>query len=150
MLHLNDQMLRAGRRFTLDFKLALALFQATTRAQYVLRIDVGSAPGQSTPSPTGENLENVTWLEPPLLSQRIVLSGLKITHRFGASVRRDIQGELHADKMAYGSWTAASVIPPSASFALRARLISFDTENSVKGAKGTVFFALSDAKAEIT
>nr|HRJ74007.1 hypothetical protein [Terrimicrobiaceae bacterium] len=150
MLHINDQMLRAGSKFSLEFKLALRLFNASTRAQYLLRIDVGSAPGQITPSPTGENLENVTWVAAPLLSQRIILSGLKITHSFGASIRRDINGDLHADKMAYGNWTAASVVPPSASFALRARLIEFDTENSVKGAKGTVFYALSEAKAEIS
>ena len=149
MLHINDQMLRAGAKFTLEFKLALRLFNSTTRAQYLLRIDVGSAPGQSTPSPTGENLENVTWVANPLLSQRIILSGLKITHRFGASVRRDINGDLHADKMTYGNWTAAAVIPPSASFALRTRLIAFDTENSVKGAKGTVFLELKDAKAQV-
>jgi hypothetical protein len=149
MLHINDQMLRAGTKFTLEFKLALRLFNATTRAQYLLRIDVGTAPGQSTPAPVGENLENVTWVANPLLSQQIILSGLKITHRFGASVRRDINGDLHADKMTYGNWTAAAVIPPSASFALRARLIAFDTENSVKGAKGTVFLELKDAKAQV-
>lgn len=149
MLHINDQMLRAGTAFSLDFKLALKLFNATTRAQYLLRIDVGSAPGQTVPAPTGENLENVTWVEQPVLSQRIILSGLKITHRFGCAIRRDINGALHADQMAYGHWTAAAVVPPSASFALRARLVEFDTENSVRGAKGTVFFALSEAKAEI-
>ena len=150
MLHINDQMLRAGTTFTVDFKLALRLFNATSRAQYLLRIDVGSAPGQSSPSPVGENLENVTWVNDPLLSQRIILSGLKITHNFGCAIRRDINGDLHADRMAYGNWTAASVVPPSASFALRARLIEFDTENSVKGAKGTVFFALKEAKAGIS
>lgn len=149
MLHINDQMLRAGTAFSLDFKLALKLFNATTRAQYLLRIDVGSAPGQSEPAPTGENLEDVTWVEQPLLSQRIILSGLKITHRFGCAIRRDINGTLHSDQMAYGNWTAGAVVPPSASFTLRARLVEFDTENSVRGAKGTVFYALSEAKAEI-
>ena len=149
MLHINEQMLRAGTAFSLEFKLALKLFNATTRAQYLLRIDVGSAPGQTYPAPTGENLENVTWVEQPLLSQRIILSGLKITHRFGCAIRRDINGTLHADQMAYGNWTAGAAIPPSASFTLRARLVEFDTENSVRGAKGTVFYALSEAKAEI-
>jgi len=142
--------MRAGTKFMLEFDLALRLFNATTRAQYLLRIDVGSAPGQSTPSPTGENLENVVWAEEPLLSQRIILSDLKITHRFGASVRRNINGELHADKMTYGNWMAAATAPAAANFTLRARLIQFDTENSVKGAKGTVFFALTEAKAEIS
>ena len=53
MLHVNDQMLRAGSKFTLEFKLGLRLFNAITRAQYLLRIDVGSAPGQGAPSPVG-------------------------------------------------------------------------------------------------
>jgi hypothetical protein len=150
MLHINAQMLRAGTRFTLGFKLALRLFNATTRAQYLLRIDVGGAPGQADPAPTGENIENVTWLDTPLFSQRIILSGLKITHPFGCAIRRDINGALHADQMAYGNWTAAGQAPESASFTLRARLLEFDTENSVRGAKGTVFYALSDASAEIS
>jgi hypothetical protein len=149
MLHISEQMLRAGTRFSLEFELALRLFNATTRAQYLLRLDVGSAPGQSDPAPTGENLADVTWLSTPLLSQRIVLSELKITHRFGCAIRRDINGDVHADQMAYGNWTAAGESPESANFMLRARLVEFDTENSVRGAKGTVFYALSEAKAEI-
>ncbi len=150
MLHINDQMLRAGTAFTLEFKLALRLFNATSRAQYLMRIDVGSATGQSSPAPTGENLEDVTWESSPLLSQRIILSGIKMTHNFGCAIRRDINGVLHSDRMSYGNWTAASVVPPSASFVIRARLVEFDTENSVKGAKGTVFFALTEAKADIS
>ena len=95
-------------------------------------------------------MEDVTWVSEPLLSQRIILSSLKMTHNFGCAIRRDINGALHSDRMAYGNWTAASVVPTSASFALRARLVEFDTENSVKGAKGTVFFALTGAKADIS
>jgi len=149
MLHINEEMLRPGSTFSLEFTLALCLFNAITRAQYLLRIDVGAAPGQETPPPTGENLEDVTWVGTPLLTQRIIVSGLKITHRFGCAIRRTIAGLLLADRMAYGNWTAAGQAPASPSFTLRARLLQFDAENSVRGAKGTVFYGLTEAKAEI-
>lgn len=149
MFHINEEMLRPGGTLTLEFKLALCMFNSITRAQYLLQIDVGDAPGQITPSPTGENLEDVTWNGTPLLTQRIIVSGLKMTHRFGCAIRRTIAGLLQADRMTYGNWTAALQAPASPNFTLRARLLQFDTENSVQGAKGTVFYNLTDAKAEI-
>lgn len=149
MLHINEEMLRPGSTFSLEFKLALCLFNAITRAQYLLRIDVGAAPGQETPPPTGENLEDVTWIGTPLLTQRIIISGLKITHRFGCAIRRAAAGLLQADRMAYGNWTAAGQAPASPNFTLRARLLQFDTENSVRGARGTVFYGLTEAKGGI-
>lgn len=150
MLHINEEMLRPGSTFSLEFKLALCLFNAITRAQYLLRIDVGTAPGQETPPPTGENLEDVTWIGTPLLTQRIIVSGLKIKHHFGCAIRRTAAGLLFADRMAYGNWTAAGQAPASPSFTLRARLLQFDTENSVRGARGTMFYGLTDAKAGIS
>lgn len=150
MLHINDQMLRPGGTFSLEFKLSLCLFNAITRAQYLLHIDVGDAPGQINPPPTGENLEDVTWIGTPLLTQRLIVSGLKMTHRFGCAIRRTAAGLLQADRMMYGNWTAAPQAPTSPSFTLRARLLQFDTENSVRGARGTVFYGLTEAKADIS
>ena len=149
MLPINEQMFRAGMKFDLEFKIALQLFKATSRAQYLLVIEAGSAPSQAEPSPTGRNLQDVIWLDTPLLSQRIVVSALKITHKFGCAVRRDINGTLHADQMAYGAWTAADQSPLLPSFTLRARLIQFDTENSVKLAKGTVYYEFTNATAKV-
>ena len=150
MLHVNDHMLRAGHAFTLDFKLTLQLFKATTRTQYLLVIEAGSAPGQDSPAPVGQNLADVTWLDTPLLTQRIIVTPLKVTGAFGCAVRRDALGALAADQMSYNNWTGADAIPVSANFTLRARLKEFDTENSVVGAKGLLYYALSNAKAEIS
>ena len=44
----------------------------------------------------------------------------------------------------------ANAVPQTPGFVLRARLIQFDTENSVRGAKGFVFAALTQAKAGIS
>lgn len=149
MLHVNDQMLRVGSAFILDFKIAIRLLNSVSRAQYVLKIDVGSAPKDTSPSPTGDNLKNIVWLTEPIISQRLIVSDMKITHRFGATIRRAINGNLTAEKMAYGNWAIASSAPTSANFTLRARLVEFDTENSVRNAKGTVFLELKEAKANI-
>ena len=43
-------------------------------------------------------------------------------------------------KFLYGASAAAAVSPASTNFVVRARLKDFDTENSVAGAKGLVWF----------
>jgi len=149
MLAVNEQMLRSGTAFSLSFKLALQLFNANSRAQYLLRIDVGTAPSQSAPSPVDINLEDVQWVTTPLLLQRVILSGTRSTGLFGCSIQRNTLGELHSDVMAYGAWRAAAQQPTDANFVLRTRLLEFDTENSVPNAIGTVYYSLTDAKAEI-
>ena len=152
MLPLNEQMLGAGMQFKLTFKLALQLFKATSRAQYTLVIEAGNTPGQSDPSPTGPNLQDVTWLDTPILSRRIIVSNIKVTHPVGCAIRRDIDGvTMHADQMAYNRWTGgiSGGAPTDSTFVLRARLIEFDTENSVVGAKGLVYYAFSGATTEI-
>ena len=150
MLPINDQMLDAGMAFTLTFKLALQLFKATSRAQYLLVVEAGTSPGQTDPSPTGQNLQDVIWLATPLLSRRIIVSGISVTHNFGVAVRRDINGTtMHADQMAYNKWRAADAIPTASNFTLRARLVDFDTENSVLGAKGLVYYAFTGATTKI-
>lgn len=152
MLPANEQMLRAGKKFTLSFKLGLQTFKATTRAQFILVIEAGSAPGQTTPSPVGQNLADVTWRDTPLLSQRIIVTPGKVTGIFGCAVRRDVLGAISADQMSYNNWTAANAgsAPETANFTIRARLKEFDTENSVVGAKGIIYYALTSATAEIS
>lgn len=150
MFHVNDRMLRAGQTLRVDFQLAVALINATTKAQLLLVIEVGSAPGQVAPAPVSENLLDVQWVATPLLSQRIILSDLRgIPHKFGAQIIRDAAGALSAQRMIYGQWEGGAQVPPSANFAIRARLVNFDTENSVAGATGFVFFAMKEAHAEI-
>jgi hypothetical protein len=130
---------RAGMSSACNFDVILQLLAANTAGQYVLVIEVGSMPSQSTPATTGLNLQDVVWNATPILSQRIVLSEVAITHSFGCTFIRSSDGTtITANKTAYGVTTAASVVPSSADFAIRARLIEWDVENSVVDPRGLV------------
>lgn len=149
VLPINASMLRAGQSLTLEFDLALALLKATTKAQMLLRIEVGSVPAQSAPAPTGENLEDVVWLPTPLLSRRLIVSTVTMKHRFGCFISRDAAGAFAANRLLYGQWEAAPVVPPAANFVVRARLMDFDTENSVTNARGFVFYEFTKGEVSI-
>ena len=150
-LYINEQQFRAGGVFTMEFDIELQMANATTNAQYLLVIEAGSAPGQSSPSPTGTNLQDVTWLATPVLSQRIIVTPLKLKHHFGCAFKRSLDGlTMSASRLLYDVWTGGVQAPTTPSFALRARLIQFDTENSVAAAKGLVSYQFHAAKASIT
>ncbi len=149
LIHINDAMWKPGSSFSVQFDLELQLLAANTRAQMLAVIEVGSAPGQTTPAPVAENLENIVWLPTPVLAQRIIVSGLKLKHHFGAAIKRSLDNVLTVERLLYATWQAANVAPNSPSFVIRARLIQFDTENSVRGAKGFVFASMTEAKAEV-
>ena len=138
LLHINEAMWQPDGRFAVEFDLELQLFVANTRAQFLVVIEAGTAPGQGTPTPVSENLADVVWQPAPLLSQRIIISGLKLKHHFGAIVKRSLDNVISAERQLYIAWSAcpANSVPQSPGFVLRARLIQFDTENSVRGAKG--------------
>ena len=152
LLHINEAMWQPDGRFAVEFDLELQLFVANTRAQFLVVIEAGTVAGQGTPSPVSENLADVVWQPAPLLSQRIILSGLKLKHHFGTIIKRSLDNVISAERQLYIAWSAcpANSVPQSPSFVLRARLIQFDTENSVRGAKGFVFAALTQAKAQIS
>lgn len=150
VLPINASMLRAGQSLTIEFDLALALLKATTKTQMLLRIEAGSVPAQNAPTPTGENIEDVVWLDTPLLSQRLVLSPLSVKHHFGCFISRDAEGAFAANRLLYGRWEAAAVVPPDPTFVVRARLIQFDTENSVTNARGFVFYEFTKAEVRIS
>jgi hypothetical protein len=150
LLFVNEQMLLPGDTFTLEFDLSLALLNACTRGQYMVVIEVGDAPSQTDPSPATENLYAITWNATPLLQQRVILTKDTITHHFGANVTRSVLNILTASQNLYGTWTGANAVPDSANFAIRARLVWFDTENDVVDPRGTVSLSLANATAQIT
>ena len=150
MLHINEQQFRAGGRFACEFDIELQLINSITRGQYLLVVEAGSAPGQTTPAPVGVNLQDLAWHPAPVLSQRIILTGLTLKHHFGCAFKRSIDGlSMTADRLLYDVWNGGAQAPDNPSFALRPRLIQFDTENSVAGAKGLVSYKFGAAKASI-
>jgi hypothetical protein len=147
-IFINDRMLRTGQIFRLEAEIQLQMLAATTRMQCLLVIQLGEMPSQATPATTSVNLENVTWnIATPLLSQRLILGDVIQAHAFGCAIARAISG-ITATRSLYGASDAAGAAPATANFALRARLIQWDTENSVTGAKGLVYYA-SSGSAEI-
>ncbi len=153
LLPIMAEMWQPGGNLSLSFDLGLRTVEATTRAQYVVVIETGTPAQQTTPAPVAVNLSDITWRATPLLAQRVILSGLKMKHQFGAVIKRSLTGDvLSAERLLYAAWTAAPAgsEPATPTFVIRARLIEFDTENSVPGATGFIHAALTNAKASIS
>ena len=76
------------------------------------------------------------WQPAPVLAQRLIVGSIKLKHHFGATIKRSLDNVITAERLLYTTWQAAQVAPPGPSFVIRARIVQFDTENSVRGAKG--------------
>lgn len=150
-LALSDKMLRAGQTLTCEFDLTLAMIKADTAAQWLLVIEWGTATQATSPATTGENLGDITWNATPLLSQRIIMTGVAAPFRYGVKIARNAAGDaITADRLLYGQYETCGSQPDTANFALRARLIQFDTQDSVTGARGWAYFDFANAKAGIS
>lgn len=147
-IYVNDKMLRLNRTLDVQFGLATQLANATSNAQWLLVIERGTATSQSTPTTPDTNLENIVWESSPVLSQRIILTQNRQTHSFGARIKRALVSSVDTitmDTMLYGVWEGADALAPTtANFALRARLIHFDTENALASdARGWVTYEIT-------
>jgi hypothetical protein len=143
----NDQMLAVGKTLDVQFAVDLALFNASCRAQWVLVIEHGIAQDQTTPDNTDpDNLSTVEWNPEPILSQRIILSPVVVSHSFGCRIKRTASG-IDCDKAKYGNWSEGDSAPADANFVLRARLIEFDTENNQAAARGWVYYQLGPSES---
>jgi hypothetical protein len=152
LLAINEKMFRPGDTLEVTFKVGLQVLKALTQCQYLLEIQVGTVPQQTTPgSAVGVNLSDVVWDKDPMVSQRIILTSTKQEHDFGVSIRRSLTDTIAGDCLVYGVWEAAlaNSLPASSNFVLRARLVQFDTENSVADPRGVIHVAATDISAEI-
>ncbi len=146
----NDRMLRAGQTLTLGFDLTLSLLKPNLESvKMLLRLEVGQATAQTSPAPTADNLDAITWVETALLEQPIILTAAAEKHHFGAVIIRDAAGAFTANQIRYGASTAAGVVPPSANFLLRAVLRNLDTPNSVTNPRGFIFADFKPAEIEL-
>ncbi len=152
-IFISAEMLRLNRTLDVQFGLGTQLVGASSNAQWMLVVEKGTAPSQSTPATTGTNLENVVWSATPILSQRLILTGNRQTHSFGTRIKRQLVSladTLSLDTMCYGVWEGNdAAAPATANFALRARLINFDTENALAAdARGWVAYEMLPIKDE--
>ena len=145
LFSVNDRQLRLKKALEVQFGIELAVLKSTTKAQWSVVIEWGGFTKDDAPAPTGANLANIVWYPVPLLEQRIVVTPTSCVHVFGARITRQMQtvngasvDTITAVQMLYGAEAAASSAPATPNFALRGRLIRFDTENSESDPRGFV------------
>jgi hypothetical protein len=145
----NDRQLRLRTEFVLQFAVELAVLKSNTNCQWTVVIELGTALQDSAPGSTGINLQNVNWLPTPVLEQRLILTPVPCTHTFGVRVKRFLSGgadTISLDRILYGS-AEGGTAPASANFAVRARLLRFDTENNQSDPRGFVALRGLDLQA---
>lgn len=144
---INEAQLQIGKTLDAEFFLAAQLLNATSEAQWVVVIEWGLPVDQSDPANEGQNLQTIAWNAAPILTQRIYVTPLLMTHSFGCRIQRTSSG-ITADNMRYGGWqTAGTAVPTGPNFVLRARLVEFDTRNNVPDATGWLYYALGGTNA---
>jgi hypothetical protein len=144
LLWIAAEMLTAKRSLSLSVKPSLQLL-GNTRAQYMLEVAFGTLQ-ESQGSNYGPNFANLQWAT-PIISQRLILSSTIVEHSFGLSVSSDASSVLSATSTLYGR--SQNATPPSNSaFAIRARLLNFDTEDR-EGTRGAISLKMEAAELEI-
>jgi hypothetical protein len=139
-LFVNDKQLRLKTELSLQFAIELAVLKSNTNCQWVLVIELGTAPQDTAPGATGINLQNVVWSPAPVLQQRIIVTPAPCIHVFGIRVKRFLSGGAEVitlDQILYGS-AEGGIAPTSANFAVRARLVRFDTDNNQTDPRGFI------------
>jgi hypothetical protein len=149
-LAINDRMLAAATTLTVTWSLEIRMYKHTSNIQYLMVVEYADLPSTLVPDPTGPNLYAVVWNKVPILQQRIIATELSFQHEFGVQVLRLADNRMRTNKKIYGVEVSGDSIPPTANFALRARLIEFDTEDNVKDAQGLVYYAITKASGNIT
>lgn len=137
----NERQLPVGTVLRATWGFDAALIRAKTAAQWVLVVEYGGI--REGEEFTGDNVEAVDWaVDKPLMRQRIVLTDVPQRHDFGlrlARPKKDVSPfwEFKVNGIYYGRSEVEENLPAGIPFALRSRLVEWDTENS-KPATGYV------------
>ncbi len=146
----NDKQLRHRTELLLQFSIELAVLKSNTNCQWTVVVELGTAPQDVSPGTPGINLQNVIWSAQPALEQRLILTPVPCAHIFGIRVARSLSSgsdTLTLDRLLYGT-SEGGTPPDSANFAVRARLVRFDTENHQSDPRGFVAVRGLDHAAE--
>lgn len=142
MIAVNEQQLRIGKRLEVKLGLEVGVIGTNTKAVWHFVMEHGVFTKKTTaPLPTGANLKEIVWNATPILEQRIIVTPVASTHRLGCRITRTGAETITSKKLFYGDVQAGDSAPASPNFALRARLIRFDTEDSQPDPRGFVAFA---------
>ena len=111
-----------------------------TRAHWSIVIEIGRYPQTSSPATTGLNLGAEIWDPNPIAEQRVIVTPVPTVHTIGLEVMRELVGgvdTLTANALHYGN-AESTWAPYELPFAVRGRLVRFDTEDSVSDPRGLV------------
>lgn len=142
--------LRNGSLLALQWLQMVRLINATCAGQYLLVVEHGTVPSQSSPATTALNVSDIVWNATPLLSQQILLGEDEITWPYGIEVIHKANGDIAANQVAFSKAVAAGSTPAAGNLALRGRLKNFDTENGAVDATGIVLTRFSEALGSIS
>lgn len=148
-IHVNEKQLRLRRQFELSVGMELAVLAANCDAQWSFVIEVGEYSQAALPFTPGANLNEIAWDPTPWLEQRIILTPTTTVHRFGARVVRSLINSvdtLTASRRVYGALEGGLTAPSSANFAVRGRLVRFDTDDNETEPEGMVALRGLDVK----
>ena len=121
-----------------DFEVGLVDLPESSMVAYLV-VETGTWTGDSTPATTGGNLQNITWAAAPAHSERLLITDMADRYQVGYRVVRD-GSTLTGSALTFGTWKAATE-PSTTDFAVRARLIRWDTENAADTPRGRVFLS---------
>ena len=150
-LAVNDKQLRLKKTFELKFGFECAILtnrlasQAefansifNTEAQWQVVLDWGEFAQESSPATTGANFKNITWNPTPILAHRFFVTHTAVAHTFGCRISRSASNVLACSRLLYGGEEGGASCPTTANFAIRARLLRFDTRDTVSDPRGLV------------
>lgn len=133
-----EQQLRLGKHFELAISLEAAVLKANTNAWWTVVLEWGEFTAVEGAT-VGSNLNQVVWNPTPLLSGRIPLTPVATIHPFGLRIDHlldDGEPVVEARARVYGDQLLCDTPPTSADFALRGRIIRFDTEDNENDPRG--------------
>lgn len=127
--------------FTRDTSGATRKLAAALGGAAIDLTDIGTGTHTIVPLVASQNLKSVDWSSTPILSNTFQFGRTPLSKSFGVRIKRSLVSSvdtLTAYTLIMGNEAAAAAAPSSASFALRARLVRFDTEDDRIDATGLV------------
>lgn len=154
-LAITEEMFPVGHTLKIDIGFEVMIHQAKvgsfqqltndpkrSTARWKLVFERGEITQDASPSTTDTNIDDIVWaVDEPLLTQDLLINHVATAHYFGISILR-ASGGMTAKKRAYSTSAAAeNAAPDGFPFAIRARLVGFDTQNSVLDPRGIIALA---------
>lgn len=146
LLDINESMFPLGALATIRIDFELQVLRSQTRCQWVMLLETGTF--SALANPAGTNISGITW-NTPLLTCPLHLTGIRTPHSFGVRFVRAASGISAETKLYRAPWQSSAAAPSAAGFLVRARLVRFDTEDSLSDPRGYVFLNFNPTKQSL-